>query len=166
MKTKLTTILILISFAAAYGQKLKPADPSNELIKSIQYVNPEQSKINYIIIYKRQFWSSFVSLSTTPTHPDTTYFETLIEGFETTEDLEKWLNDCCLNYTLSEGYTDGNYHEDKKTKLLPRDILGVYDLRSSKKVALNFYTDYNVQPKKVVIEEQKWVEQEFKVIKP
>ena len=137
----LENIFIDGSVKIEQGKSITGFDPSYSLLDSI----PE---IKYILVYK----------SSTPR---VNYFGEKIRiekveidsnTFTTIESLLRWLND---GYFFGEG----------NVRLQQDDIIGIYDIHTAKEIKLNLITEEKKEEEKVQIQEKKWTERHYEVIK-
>lgn len=102
---------------------------------------------NYILIYRN--WEAVWQNNSGAMYSSYDWV-TKIEGFRNWEDLIKWMN-------------SSNYWDDgkKRVRLTEDELIGIYDITRAEKIKLELKTEEKVLPKRVELQEEKWIDYEW-----
>lgn len=139
MKTRIISIVLLLS-TVAFAQ-FNMESPNN---------NVPKQKYDYIVIYRT--WEQ-----THVSHGDSFTFKydwvNYIEGFNTLKQLMEWLNSSLYLFVPDK---------QKRTRLTEDELIAVYDLTKAEKIELQFISKNKSLPKRIEVQEEKWVDTEWR----
>jgi hypothetical protein len=110
-----------------------------------------KSNYNYIIIYRE--WEQ-IHVSMGDSYTFKMDWVTKIEGFESWEQLIKWLN--------NSQYLFMPVDNQRRTRITEDELIAVYDLSKADKVELQFISEEKSLPKRVEIQAEQWTDTEWR----
>lgn len=80
------------------------------------------------------------------------YWEYSSKIFKTLDDLKAWIN-------TSNRY----WHTEHDIYIQETSVVGIYDLKSAKKLSYSLKTEHKFKPRKVVIEKEEWTDKWYEI---